>query len=87
MLSPQGKYAKMSNVWFIPSVTTLEYWLKKIGFNDIKLIDVTKTTSNEQRVTDWIGDESLSNFLDPKNQDLTIEGYPVPRRAIFIAKN
>jgi tRNA (mo5U34)-methyltransferase len=29
--------------------------------------------------------ESLEDFLDPEDPDKTIEGYPAPRRAIFIA--
>ncbi|MBP9854826.1 MAG: tRNA 5-methoxyuridine(34)/uridine 5-oxyacetic acid(34) synthase CmoB [Candidatus Omnitrophica bacterium] len=86
VLMPQDRYARMSNVWFIPSPRTLEIWMKRAGFKNVRLVDITKTTSEEQRVTDWIGDESLMNFLDPNNTNLTIEGYPAPKRAIFIAK-
>ena len=84
VLAPAGRYACMPNVWFIPSVATLEYWLKRAGFSNIRCIDVTKTTSGEQRVTEWMGFHSLSDFLDPANNDLTIEGYPAPQRAIFL---
>jgi len=85
VLVPGKKYAKMRNVWFIPSTLTLELWLKKIGFKNIRLIDVTKTTFDEQRKTEWMTFESLSDFLDPKNPNFTIEGYPAPKRAIFIS--
>ena len=85
VLSPDGRYAKMPNVWFIPSCPTLEAWLKRVGFKNVRLVDVTQTTSEEQRVTDWMGFHSLENFLNPNDANLTVEGYPAPRRAVFIA--
>lgn len=86
ILVPFKRYAKMRNVWFIPTTLTLELWLKRIGFTDIRLIDISKTTSYEQRKTRWMPFESLGDFLDQKNPEKTIEGYPAPKRAIFIAK-
>ena len=85
VLIPNGGYAKMRNVWNIPSCLTLTNWLAKAGFEDIRIIDVTKTNTNEQRVTPWMEFESLQDFLDPDNSDLTIEGHPAPLRAIIIA--
>ncbi len=85
-LVPPGRFSKMRNVWFIPSVLTLESWLRRCGFKDIRLIDVTKTTAKEQRKTEWMTFESLSDFLDPSNPDKTIEGLPAPKRAIFLAE-
>ena len=87
VLNPEGRYAKMPNIWFIPSPLTLESWLQRMGFTNIRLVDVTKTTSEEQRATDWMGFQSLTDFLDPKDPHLTIEGYPAPQRAIFLAAN
>ncbi len=87
VLVPQNRYAKMRNVWFIPSVLTLENWLKRSGYKNIRLIDVTKTTEHEQRKTEWMNYESLTDFLNKKNPNLTIEGYPSPKRAIFIANS
>lgn len=87
VLCPQDRYAKMPNVSVIPSCPTLESWLKQAGFMNIRLIDVTQTTSQEQRATDWMGFESLADFLDPQNPNRTIEGQPAPKRAIFFAKN
>ncbi len=85
VLVPEDRYAKMRNVWFIPSVAALECWLGRVGFGDIRLIDVTQTTPHEQRRTDWMTFESLSDFLDPADPDRTIEGYTAPTRAIFLA--
>jgi tRNA (mo5U34)-methyltransferase len=77
----------MHNVWFIPSCLTLESWLKRAGLKNIRLIDVNQTTREEQRRTEWMVFESLSDFLDPKDNNKTIEGYPAPKRAIFLAEN
>lgn len=86
VLVPEGRYAKMRNVWFLPTVPTLEAWLKRAGYQDISCIDISTTTSEEQRRTDWMTFESLADFLDPLNSSLTIEGLPAPKRAIITAK-
>ncbi|MGD8912394.1 MAG: tRNA 5-methoxyuridine(34)/uridine 5-oxyacetic acid(34) synthase CmoB [Candidatus Thiodiazotropha sp.] len=86
VLVPQGRYAKMRNVWFIPSTETLHKWLERAGFNAVKLVDVTVTSVEEQRSTEWMRFESLADYLDPVDRTLTVEGYPAPRRAIFIAR-
>lgn len=85
-LEPDGRYAKMRNVWQIPTVKILENWLENAGFQNIRLIDVTVTTTEEQRCTDWMKFESLENFLDPTDNTRTIEGLPAPRRALMITK-
>jgi tRNA (mo5U34)-methyltransferase len=85
-LEPDGRYAKMRNVWQIPTVSTLQAWLASTGFEKIRLVDVTVTTTAEQRCTDWMKFESLENFLDPDDVCKTIEGWPAPRRALMIAK-
>ena len=86
VLVPEDRYAKMRNVWFIPSCLTLESWLKRSRYKNIRLIDVTKTTVDEQRSTEWMHYESLPEFLDPKDANKTVEGLPAPRRAIFLAE-
>ena len=85
---PEDRYARMRNVWCLPSTDTLHSWLQTAGFKNIKLVDVTKTTSEEQRATHWIGDttQSIKDFLDPNDDNLTIEGLPAPKRAIFICQ-
>jgi len=85
-LMPEGRYAKMRNVWFIPSVATLELWLRRCGFTSIKTVDVTTTSFEEQRATDWMRFESLPDFLDPADHHRTVEGYPAPVRAVVVAE-
>ena len=86
ILMPEGRYAKMRNVWFIPSPPTLAGWLQRCGFKNIQLINVSRTTTKEQRSTDWMTFQSLSDFLDPNDSNRTCEGLPAPRRAIFLAQ-
>jgi tRNA (mo5U34)-methyltransferase len=73
----------------IPTISKLKSWLEDAGFSYIKLVDINKTSTKEQRSTPWIGNnsKSLKDFLDQKNQDLTVEGYPAPKRATFICRN
>ena len=85
-LVPEGRYAKMPNVWFLPSPETLISWLRKQGFVNAKIIDVTATSTQEQRRTDWMTFESLDNFLDPHDKSKTIEGHPAPIRSAVIAE-
>ncbi len=82
---PDGRYAKMRNVWFLPSCETLISWMNRCGFKNCRVIDVNQTTVEEQRTTDWMRFHSLSQFLDPENSDLTCEGLPAPKRAIILA--
>jgi len=86
VLQPDGRYAQMRNVWSIPSVPTLLDWLAAAGFRDAHCVDVTTTTTEEQRSTDWMRFQSLSDYLDPRDSGRTIEGYPAPTRAICIAR-
>jgi tRNA (mo5U34)-methyltransferase len=86
VLVPDDRYARMNNVWFIPSCATLQQWLKKSGFKQIQRINLTTTSPDEQRATPWMTFESLSNCLDPQDAARTIEGYPAPKRAIFVAE-
>lgn len=85
-LLPQERYARMPNVWFLPSCATLESWLLKAGYKNIRLVDVSFTSPAEQRSTQWMNFESLPEALDKENPALTIEGYPAPKRAIYIAE-
>jgi tRNA (mo5U34)-methyltransferase len=85
-LVPKNRYAKMRNVWFLPSVATLIQWLQRCGFINVRVVDINKTSTQEQRSTEWMTYESLDNFLDSDDQEKTIEGYPAPIRAILIAQ-
>lgn len=85
-LFPEERYAKMRNIFFIPTIKVLESWLKRTGFKEIRCIDISRTEGEEQRKTEWIQTESLTDFLDPENPSKTVEGYPAPVRAILSAR-
>lgn len=85
-LMPEDRYGQMRNVWFLPSCPTLLRWMARAGLEGAEVVDVTVTTTEEQRATDWMRFQSLENFLDPDDPSLTIEGYPGPRRATVIAR-
>lgn len=85
VLVPTDRYAKMRNVWFIPSTEALVLWMQRVGFKNVRVVDNDHTSLDEQRKTDWITTESLADFLDPNDPNKTIEGYPAPLRAIIIA--
>jgi tRNA (mo5U34)-methyltransferase len=84
-LVPDDRYAQMRNVWFLPSTATLAQWLKRVGFKEVKVVDIDTTSFDEQRSTEWMDFNSLSDFLDPEDSTKTIEGYPAPKRATLIA--
>lgn len=86
VLVPKDRYAMMNNVYFLPSVAALTLWLEKAGFVDVHCVDISTTTSDEQRATDWMTYHSLSDFLDPNDNSKTVEGYPRPVRAVMVAK-
>ena len=86
LLVPDGRYAKMRNVWNIASAVLLKKCVTEAGFTNVRVIDITKTTTAEQRPTDWMRFESLPDYLDKENHNLTIEGHPAPIRAIILAE-
>lgn len=85
VLVPDDRYARMKNVWFIPSADAMIHWLNKSGFKNTRLVDVSRTTTEEQRSTEWMTFESLDLCLAPQDRNLTVEGYQAPTRATFIA--
>ena len=87
VLLPEDRYARMRNVWFLPSCETLIGWLKRCGFKNIRLVDVTTTSIEEQRSTEWMQFHSLKDFLNAENPQLTCEGLPAPKRAIIVANS
>ena len=86
VLTPEGRYANMRNVHALPTVPELEDWLKQAGYTNIRCIDVTPTTSDEQRRTEWMPFHSLAEALDPTDPGKTREGHPAPTRAIMLAR-
>ena len=87
VLVPHDRYAQMRNVYFFPSAAALKLWLEKVGFEDVRIVDITKTTTDEQRSTTWMTHNSLPDYLDPNDPNKTVEGYPAPKRAILVARN
>ena len=85
VLLPTDRYQQMRNVWFLPSCDALVLWMQRCGFKNVRVVDVTKTSTDEQRATDWMNFDSLEKFLDPDDPTKTIEGYPGPMRAVVLA--
>ena len=85
-LSPNKRYSKIPNIYFIPTILALKNWLERAGFEDIEVIATTITTSEEQRKTPWSFDQSLEDFLDPNDNSKTVEGYPAPKRVYVKAR-
>jgi tRNA (mo5U34)-methyltransferase len=86
VLVPENRYARMNNVWFIPSPQQLVRWAERCKLKNVRIVDVNQTSTEEQRSTEWMSFESLPECLDPDNPALTVEGYPAPKRAILIAE-
>ena len=85
-LTPVKKYARMANVWFLPSIATLLQWLTRCGFEDCRVIDRSTTSFSEQRKTAWMPFDSLIDALDPDDPHMTIEGLPAPQRVVVTAR-
>lgn len=83
--TPPARYARMRNVWSLPTVPQLVRWLEEAGYRDIDIVDRSITTVDEQRSTDWMTFESLPEALDAEDPTRTVEGWPAPRRVIVTA--
>lgn len=83
--TPPDRYARMKNVWLLPSLAELCTWLRRSGFREIEVVDTSITTSEEQRSTEWMSFESLADALDPDDPTRTVEGWPAPRRVVVTA--
>ncbi|MGI9263075.1 MAG: tRNA 5-methoxyuridine(34)/uridine 5-oxyacetic acid(34) synthase CmoB [Woeseiaceae bacterium] len=86
VLEPKDRYARMRNVWHLPCIATLEHWVVDAGFVQPRVIDISTTTTTEQRSTEWMPFESLAQSLDPENPELTVEGLPAPTRAVMVCR-
>jgi len=83
--TPSDRYARMRNVWLLPTIAELTTWMRRSGYRDIDVIDTSITSFDEQRSTEWMSFESLREALDPDDPSRTIEGWPAPRRAVVTA--
>ena len=86
ILFPKDRYAKARNVYFLPTISAISAILERAGYKNIDVLDISSTTTKEQRKTAFMPYESLSDFLDPNDPSKTIEGYPSPKRALFVAE-
>ena len=87
LLQSPRRYARMANVRAVPGTDCLLEWVRAAGFREAELVDVTVTTTAEQRSTPWMRFESLEQALDPEDRTRTVEGLPAPRRAVVIARS
>ena len=85
-LTPESRYAQMRNVWSIMTIDKIIQLLNKAGFKNVRCTDQNVTSLKEQRQTPWMQFHSLEQFLDPHDISKTIEGYPAPKRGLFIAQ-
>jgi len=85
--TPADRYARMRNVWLLPTLTELTTWLRRTGFSEIEIADTSITTTDEQRSTEWMTFDSLAKALDKDDPARTVEGWPAPQRVIAIAKS
>ncbi len=85
-LFPEGRYARMRNVPVVPSVVQVLAWMNEAGLRNARCVDITPTSTEEQRSTPWMRFESLAEALDDQDPTRTVEGHPAPVRAIFIAE-
>lgn len=82
-LFPENRYAKARNVFFVPTKDCMVNWARRSGFKNVEVVSHTKVSTEEQRATKDMTWESLADFLDPNDPDLTIEGYPAPYRTVI----
>ena len=75
VLVPGDRYAQMRNVYFIPSALALKNWLKKCGFVDIRIADVSVTTTEEQRRTEWMVTVNALSGLQSLANSIYCRGY------------
>ena len=83
--TPADRYARMRNVWLLPTTAELTTWLARTGYTDIEVIDKSITSVGEQRSTEWMNFESLAEALDPNDPTRTVEGWPAPHRVVVTA--
>lgn len=79
------RYARMPNVHVVPNLSMLRGWARAAGFRRAEVVDVTATTTAEQRPTAFMPRQSLAHALDPGDRSRTVEGFPAPKRAVMIA--
>lgn len=84
-LDPPNRYANMRNVHHLPTESRLLRWVEEAGFAVAEIVDVTATTFDEQRTTEWMPFHSLRNALVDQGKR-TIEGFSPPLRATVLCR-
>ena len=82
-LFPDKTYAKVPGTYFIPTGHCLRLWMEKAGFDQVEIFCQHPMSGEEQRSTEWMTFESYTDFIDPHNPALTVEGYPAPHRVFL----
>ena len=85
-LTPAKRYANAKGIWFLPTQSCLEHWMRRAGFQHVRVVFAEPLSVQEQRRTSWANIDSLAEFLDPSDPTRTIEGYPAPWRYYAIAQ-
>lgn len=85
-LSPKKTYARMRNVWFVPTLPCLLNWLGRTSFRYVKVLSSSPLTTEEQRATPYSSPVSLKDFLHPEDKTRTIEGYKAPWRFCLLCR-
>jgi len=71
----------------LPTLPRLLDWFEECGYSEPIVVDVSVTTTEEQRSTEWMPFESLQHALNPDDPRLTVEGLPRPRRALLVSRS
>lgn len=87
------RYARMRNVFELPSVARLRRRLEAAGFRSVRAVSLDVTSTDEQRATAWMRFDSLDAALEPPSGARpadspvrrTVEGLPRPARAVLVA--
>eukprot|EP00558_Chaetoceros_sp_UNC1202_P000761 CAMPEP_0197256090 /NCGR_PEP_ID=MMETSP1429-20130617/74180_1 /TAXON_ID=49237 /ORGANISM="Chaetoceros sp., Strain UNC1202" /LENGTH=272 /DNA_ID=CAMNT_0042719555 /DNA_START=9 /DNA_END=827 /DNA_ORIENTATION=+ len=79
-LFPKKRYTNMRGVYFLPTMSCLQNWLRRANFTNIEVIFSEELSTEEQRTTDWAPLRSLQESLDPEDTSKTVEGYPRAHR-------
>ena len=81
-LFPQKTYTGKGGFWFLPCLNTLNYWLKRCGFDKITIISSLPLDLSEQAMSKDCPYPSLKEGIKEKQ---TLEGYPPPYRHLVLA--
>src|SRR5690625_6460531 len=70
VLVPEGRYAKMNNVWFLPSGPSLLSWLTKVGFKNARMVDLCRSEEHTSELQSR-GHLVCRLLLEKKKENLT----------------